>query len=126
MTIYISEPVEIEAMQWHKNGGNDRFLEPMAREIIAWVNANGGEAQLSHPFAEAEEVGWPRPRIWLRTADGEAVALPGDYVVMGETRFQVRREVDPASQMSAMVTVREFYPVRDLSDVRVDHKWRVK
>jgi hypothetical protein len=75
---YVSRPTECEAMQWryiqHEMNGN-------SAEIVAWVNANGGEAR----YLRAEAMpNVPTDRIAIRTREGRVHAVPGDYVVMGD------------------------------------------
>jgi hypothetical protein len=81
---YRSRLVEIEALRWDYDAPVtvNALLEERAREIVAWVNANGGEARY-------ERQGSPSgaDRIAVRTINGWAYALPGWYVVMGETEF---------------------------------------
>lgn len=93
---YKSKPTEIEARRWNGEG---------AHEIVAWVNANGGEARY-------EQESWPFGRsnighdayIAVRTIDGWDYAKPGHYIVMGSTTFQDGGFMTPARFM------RDFYP----------------
>lgn len=99
-----NRPVEIEAMQWVI--GPDDHGDPMfsAKEIVAWINANGGEAEYRADVEEALR-GDP-PTIWLRVADGSAVAVPGDYIVKSFVFTCPTGEGTPAAHQ-----VREFYPL---------------
>src|SRR5690349_778135 len=105
MKYVISARAEIEAMQWE---GGEPFADDThpAREIVDWVNANGGEARYepNHPWSEfgnecpcndfdvLTRVSTPHTaRIAVRTINGWAYATPGHYVVMGEARFTTIR-----------------------------------
>lgn len=74
-------------MQWrfieHEMSGN-------SAEIVAWVNANDGEARYD-PRPESGALTGATARIAVRTVDGWAYAEPGQYVVMGDETFYVKR-----------------------------------
>jgi predicted nucleic acid-binding Zn ribbon protein len=73
----IWEPCPVKAMQWNGHARADRVQLTdgvNAEQIIAWVNANGGEAELRN-----DQSG---PHIAVRTANGRAYAKPGDWITM--------------------------------------------
>lgn len=81
---YRSKPTEVEAMQWTPDAWDDP--EKNATDIVAWVNANGGEARYETHSIGAVHFD-PLDRIAVRTINGWAYAAPGHYVVMGSERF---------------------------------------
>jgi|SRR6185437_4173255 len=106
---YQSKPTEIEARQW--NGEKySIFIStgPLcAYDIIAWVNANGGEARYGHPTGDESTTWQSGPFIAVRTINGWDYAEPGHYIVMGSARFDIVVGTDlngPAEQR------RNFYP----------------
>ena len=80
-----------------RSAANDAAI---AEQIVAWVNANGGEAR--YEPAEWSPQGDIWPYIVVRTSKGPAYAKPGDWIVMGDTWFQVGGFKEPAR------LVREF------------------
>lgn len=111
MTEYVSE---CEAMQWH-NGPICKGDERCAREIVAWINDNGGVAWYESWTAE-EVVGKAGQRIVVRTASNRWDYIkPGDYAVMGDEFFQ--RPPIPGPM------VRVFYKRRP---EEFEAKWRPK
>ena len=120
MITYRSNTVDIEAMQWLV--GPDDHGDPAfsAKEIVAWVDANGGTAKYQ-PQSGVSGMGMvklDRPRIAVLTTHGWAYALPGHYIVMGEAWFTADED-DPGKAHAC----REFDAVADLSDVKVSHTW---
>lgn len=104
MSTYESVPTTIEAMQWPTNGGNDRFQQGLAEQIVAWVNAYGGEAAY-FTASRSARAGFPsEPRIAIHTINGWAYAAPGHYVVMGTAEFNA--DLGPGITKH----VRDFYP----------------
>lgn len=105
---YRSKPTECEAMQWMTGGGAfgiDHLVEG-AKRIVAWVNANGGEARVGYEQLSGTP-GDTQPYIAVRTINGWAYAAPGHYVVMGTAEF---------AGLNKLVTgvgpnIRDFYPV---------------
>lgn len=75
----ICAPCGCDGSQDHQRAG--------AEQIVAWVNANGGEARYV-PNGEDTPIGWSGyPRIAIRTAYGWAYAKPGDRIVKGDEWF---------------------------------------
>lgn len=123
MSTYESVPARVEAVRWCGDGcpiapapgaPHDGYA---ADQIVAWVNDNGGEVEYL-PLWPFDESWKKRPCIAVCTIDGWAYATPGDYVVMGSVTFP-----NPAPEWRTEVLL-EFYPVKSLSEVRVEHKWR--
>lgn len=105
---YRSKPVEVEAMQWTDDGSDDfRGLADLAAQIVAWVNANGGEARYERSDYDAiPSVHDHGPRIAVRTINGWAYAKPRHFVVMGESYWDPDdRPLPPTKQLC------DFYPV---------------
>jgi len=89
MTRYVSKPAECEAMQWAALPNSpEHGLLASASQIVAWVNANGGEAR----YENSPSPSWPENCIAVRTINGWAYAAPGHYIVMGEASFVYDRE----------------------------------
>lgn len=107
---FVARPTECEAMQW---GGREPALvvgENGALEIVAWVNANGGEARY-YPDGVVGEHPNGGPRIGVRTINGWAYAEPGHYVVMGTALFEVDHTAERGfKHLTCVSTVRDFYP----------------
>ena len=97
------EPVEIEAMQWAINSSVESGKEK-AEEIVAWVNANGGEAKYLRRIDASINQALTEARIAVHTCNGWYSAAPGDYIVMGEEWF-----VTPEQSRSGVGKTRDFY-----------------
>jgi len=79
---YRSKPTEVEAMQWNGQaapGGPPNTHS--ANEIVAWVNANGGEARYMPSRDDCNNVDAQQARIKIRAVSGWVYAKPGDYIV---------------------------------------------
>ena len=97
-----SQPSEPESMRWHVPGDDlMNSIEDIAHKIVAWVNANGGEARYEPERGSYEvagrtdtEIGFTErvdgSHIAVRTSQGWAYAKPGDRIVMGDTSVHVR------------------------------------
>lgn len=85
---YQSRPVEIEAMRWCTFGEHGTECERDANLIVAWVNANGGEANYIAAGPVARATG-QRPLIGVLTAGGWHYVAPGDYVVLRDHAWSV-------------------------------------
>jgi hypothetical protein len=124
---YRSKPTEIEAMQWSPANRWSELPAPQytADQIVAWVNANGGEARYENHWEGDRDraQGQRLNRIAVRTINGWAHAAPGHYVVMGSATFDIDMLRDPKDPRCAehnipdcvycpteAVTVRDFYP----------------
>ena len=82
-----------------RSAANDAAI---AEQIVAWVNANGGEARYEPECVDHNGPQTPA-RIAIRTASGWDYAKPGDRVVKGDRRFISSWEG------IAWQTLREFY-----------------
>lgn len=84
MSRYRKKPVEIDAMQWRGSNPTGE-LRLSGREIVAWVNDNGGEARYEQRSGVSgiglSRIG--RPSIVVRTLEGWICASPGDYMIRG-------------------------------------------
>lgn len=89
-------------MLWHNAAPQD--VGGTAEQIVAWVNANGGEARY-----ESQGAPSGADRIAVRTINGWAYAAPGHYVVMGSATFTVCAHNQPAT-CNEYRTLRDFYP----------------
>ena len=97
---YRSKPTEVEAFQWQPK--DPAHKAQMAEAIVAWVNANGGEAKYQNdPGSVDADL---MPRIAVHTINGWAYAAPGHYVIKGAARFQVGGFMEPARFLI------DFYP----------------
>jgi hypothetical protein len=90
----------VEAMQWEREefDDDDRGYEATAPSIVAWINANGGEARYEPHHA----------RIALHTINGWAFAELGHYAVMGSATFTAWREGSDGKPEAWQC--RDFYP----------------
>lgn len=71
------QPSEPESRTWHRQHIEQYDLAAAAKRIVAWVNANGGEAELR--FLGPNDA----PRIAVRTSEGWQYAKPGGRIVKG-------------------------------------------
>lgn len=93
-----NEPTEPKAMQWLKFA-DDALRTDEARQIVAWVNANGGEARYE-PYGHGSPS-YPRPHVAVRTADGWAYAKPGDWIEKTDEWFEYMRHGSTATRTRA-------------------------
>lgn len=112
---YRSKPTECEAMQWYKQNIEQYDPKARAQEIVAWVNANGGEARYAPaggPSGPGEGSYYGHPaRIAVRTINGWAYAAPGHYIVMGSAVFTTPVEyIGMLSGTPCSHTLLDFYP----------------
>lgn len=109
--VYVSRPAEVRARQLTAPSFNNDLILG-AERIVAWVNANGGEARYEPEWIwRGEDSSNGRrvpPRIAVRTINGWAYAAPGHYIVMGSAWF-VSSPYDPSAGLSGP-KVRDFYP----------------
>ena len=77
------QPSEPESMVWTKDFRFDQ--KAVAEEIVAWVNANGGEAQ----FVPRSFFADGGPRIALMGSGRSVIAKPGDRIVKEADGFTV-------------------------------------
>jgi hypothetical protein len=98
------EPAEPKAMQW-VNWPHVSYLDGDAAKIVAWVNANGGEARYESvldPDTDNYSL-----RIAISQADGtDAYAKPGDWIAMNREVIDYRIHED--SGLDLPVTRIEF------------------
>lgn len=90
---YWNRPTECEAMQWRPVNGKDvantDVLLARSMRIVAWVNANGGEARYEPYEPIRHDDGGFGPRIAVLTAGGERHMKPGWYAVRYERAWSV-------------------------------------
>lgn len=108
---YVVMGSEIEAMQWL---ATDQPPEAEAADIVAWVNANGGEARYepapAADYRDAYEVD-RGPFIRVRRSDGWVYAEPGHYVVMGIGSFY---NTQRPTKRGYFERIRDFYVLVEL------------
>lgn len=79
------------SVQWYAEG-DAPLTERCGREIVAWINAHGGEAQYVR-LGEDTPDGWSGyPRIAIRSKDVWVYARPGDTVQMTGAGFAVEQD----------------------------------
>lgn len=91
MTKFASRPVEVEAMQWTRGVGPGE-AQQYASRIVAWVNANGGEARYDSDEAYARSQGavaLPYIEVRTKTVPEWDMARPGDVVYLLDGVFFV-------------------------------------
>jgi hypothetical protein len=101
-----AKPTECEAKRWAVVFDAINAMQHRAEQIVAWVNANGGEARYEPATGALSNFGGRDfPRIVVRTINGWAYAKPGDHIVMGSAWFDV-----PWTKASASgaIHLREF------------------
>jgi hypothetical protein len=83
---YRSKPVEVEAMQWCVSCAK-YTPDICGGEVVAWVNANGGEARYTGTADPGRGTDPYANRIAVRTINGWAYAAPGHYVIRSAVDF---------------------------------------
>lgn len=93
-------------MQWL-----DAPCEPVPgpEDIVAWVNANGGEARYVPITLDPDTDPTDASIITIRTSTGWANAKPGYYIVMSDNYFYLPQSLGDLDAECPQVKLRVFY-----------------